>query len=93
MIRFPRHKCGLFLTHNEHKDYYETAAFRIDVINQKDFFDSPEDLQKAIDTDDYWCLQWYPDTPIGSYSVCGTDLNDVLRRALEIDKKNETPKR
>jgi hypothetical protein len=87
----PKHKAGLFLTHNEHKDYYETveqymeSAFGID---KKDFI-SPEDYQKCIDTDELWELQWYPNTPVGFYVVYGSTLEGVLQRAMEIEKQNE----
>lgn len=25
-MNFPPHKCGLYLTHNEHRDHYKTVA-------------------------------------------------------------------
>lgn len=86
-MQFPEHKCGLYLTHNDHRDYYETAETRIDDLKQKDEFPSAEDYQKAVDTNDYWCLQWYPTTPIGSYAICGTDLDALLARALRIEQE------
>jgi hypothetical protein len=32
-------------------------------------------------------LQWYPDTPVGFYKVCGSSLQIVLERALEISNE------
>lgn len=37
-----------------------------------------------IDTNEVWELQWYPDTPIGSYKVIGATLESVLKKAKEI---------
>lgn len=87
-MNLPKHKAGLYLTHNEHKDVYETVQQWIEDAHpayDADHFISPEDMQKCIDTDDCWALQWYPDTPIGSYKVCGSSLEIVLKRAMEID--------
>lgn len=89
MIKFPKHKCGLYLSHNQHKDLYETALHRIEYSNlDVDDFISKEDMQKCINTDELWELQWYPDTPIVFYRVAGSTLEIVLNRALEIE--NET---
>lgn len=87
MIKFPAHECGLFLAHNEHKDYYQTVADRIRnedhgclAIN----FVSPEQMQKAIDTNEMWVLQWYPRTPITSYILSAADLDVLLAAALGV---------
>lgn len=84
---FPPHKCGLFLTHNEHRDYYEQLD---DFIVERGLtmdFESQEAMQEAIRSDECWVLQWYPDTPIGSYCVAGPTLNGVLARAMAISAK------
>jgi hypothetical protein len=89
-MNLPKHKAGLYLTHNQHKDYYETVE-QISVLEymgiDKDDFVSHEDYQKCIDTDELWELQWYPETPIGSHKVCGSTLEIVLQRALEIENQ------
>ena len=79
----PPHKCGLFLTHNEHKNYYETVAIRIQdgCIADRGWV-SEEEKQRAIDTDELWELQWYPDTPNGSYTLVASSL-DAIRSALK----------
>ena len=84
---FPPHKCGLYLTHNEHRDYYEKLE---DFIVEKGLtmdFDSEEEIQEAMRTDECWVLQWYPDMPIGSHSVAGPTLNGVLARAMAISTR------
>jgi hypothetical protein len=90
MMQLPKHKASLTLTHNDHKDYYESVKQNIEREHpsyDKEDFISEEDMQKCIDTNELWKLQWYPDTPIGSYTVLGSTLEIVLQRALEIEKE------
>lgn len=72
---FPEHKASLTLTHNEHRDYYESVedweAFHDD--GTVDWL-SQEQRAKAIETDSVWCLQWYPDTPVGFCRLFAADL-------------------
>ena len=69
----PEHKCGLYLEHNAHKDVYETIE---EYYDPEDFV-SREEWMKAVETDSVWHLQWYPDTPIGFYTVCASTLDAV----------------
>jgi predicted anti-sigma-YlaC factor YlaD len=69
----PEHKCGLHLTHNEHRDVYETVA----EFYEADDFVSPEEWRKAIEEDSVWVLHWYPDTPVGFYRVCASTLTAI----------------
>lgn len=66
----PAHKCGLYLTHNEHKDVYDTVERFYDI---EEFY-SEEDYKKCCKTQDVWALQWYPKTPVGSYKICGSSI-------------------
>lgn len=78
---FPSHKCGLYLTHNEHRDTYTSAQ---DFIEQRELagaFESPEQMSYAIEIDSIWVLQWYPETPVGCQIVAGPSLFDVMRLA------------
>jgi len=73
----PEHKCGLYLTHNEHRDGYESA---IDFIKNRDLqedFVTPEEMEKAIAEDSIWQLQWYPETPVGFYKICAASLEAI----------------
>ncbi len=81
----PRHKAGLFLTHNEHRGYYETAAEFIENRELADDFESPEAMQKAIDDDSIWILQWYPDTPIGSHRIAASSLEEIQQILKETE--------
>lgn len=86
-MKLPSHKAGLYLTHNQHKDYYEKIEDHLQEYPgfDDDNFVSAEDRQKCIDTDELWELQWYPETPVGFHKVCGSTLDVVLTRAMEID--------
>lgn len=90
-ITFPAHAASLSLTHNEHKDYYETvekweaglkAAANADGAGPVEFgWVSVEQRQKAIETDSVWVLHWYPHTPVGFNRLFACDLDVLLAAA------------
>lgn len=84
-MKFPAHKASLHLTHNGHLGSYQTVAQCIDA-GDHGYTDwvSEEQKQKAINTNDCWFLQWYPNTPIGFCILCAADL-DVLLEAANRD--------
>ncbi len=82
---FPKHKCSMTLTHNRHLDYYDTAAQFIADDRNAFNFKSAEAVRRSIDTNEIWELQWYPDTPIGYYSVAAPTLDEVLVYAFEVE--------
>lgn len=77
---FPVHKVGLSLEHNQHKKFYEKPE---DWIAENEWCDweSEAEKKKAIETNEIWTLQWYPETPIGFYAVAAPTLVDLLRLA------------
>lgn len=76
---FPDHKCSLTLTHNQHKDYYQSViSYLSDREIPLDDWVSEEQWEKAIETDSMWELQWYPDTPIGFIRLFACDLDVLL---------------
>ena len=82
---WPKHDASLHLTHNEHKAYYLTVAQAIAEDNHGYCeWVSEEQKQKAIDTNDCWYLQWYPNTPVGFNLLAAADL-DVLLAAARAD--------
>jgi len=83
-MNFPEHKCGLHLSHNAHRDVYESVEQHYPDAEE---FVSPEDRQKCYDTGDVWELRWYPDSPIGFYRVVGSSLELVMAEALRIEKE------
>ncbi len=82
----PPHKASLHLTHNEHRNYYQSAAAWIE--EQETFgggptFDwvSPEEREKAIRDDSVWVLHWYPETPVGFCCLAASSL-EALQAAV-----------
>lgn len=83
-IEWPRHEGSLSLTHNKHKSFYRTVQQSIDDGDHgyaDDDWVSPEQRQKAIETNDCWILQWYPDTPVGFCILAAADLDVLLAAA------------
>ena len=85
-LGFPNHKASLSLTHNQHKDYYQTVAVSIDMGDHgytNDCWVSPDQKAKAIEADECWTLQWYPDTPVGFHILSAADLDALMAAARE----------
>ncbi len=85
-IQWPAHKASLHLTHNEHLSVYQTVQQSIDDADhgyRDECWVSPEQKQKAIDTNDCWTLQWYPETPVGFFILSAADLDVLLAAANE----------
>jgi hypothetical protein len=82
-MKLPEHKCGLYLQHNQHRDYYQSPA---EWIADNDLYDWEDEASKqaAIDSDSIWTLQWYPETPIGFYAVAAPTLEDLLELANSV---------
>lgn len=80
-MNFPPHKASLTLTHNGHLDVYATVADEIrdegHGYRDEDWV-SEEQKQKAIDTNECWTLQWYPETPVGFNLASASDLDVLL---------------
>jgi hypothetical protein len=78
---FPAHKCSLTLQHNDHRSVYETVEQWCE--SRCEHFDWVSDDQrlKAIETDEVWTLQWYPNTPIGSHALAAAELDVLLGAA------------
>ena len=81
-MKFPEHKCGLYLEHNENRDSYETVKEHL----EKGYWEfceweSDGHKQRAIDTNEIWTLQWYPNTPVGFNAVAAPTLEELLEFA------------
>lgn len=83
-MTFPKHKCGLSLEHNEHRNYYDNIADFITRERRLRFKDE-ESKRRAIETDEIWVLQWYPETPVGFRCVAAPTLEELLQWAREND--------
>ena len=77
----PEHKCGLYLSHNEHRDVYEPIE---EFYDAKDFI-SQEEWHKAVKEDSVWVLQWYPNTPIGFNRIAASTLQAIKTKLKELN--------
>lgn len=78
-----RCKCGVFLTINEHRDYYQSVADRLDEFRERDWSDfTDEEAAEMLAADTIVELQFYPDTPGGFYCVVSHDLDVAIKKAL-----------
>jgi hypothetical protein len=75
----PPHKCGLHLSHNEHRDVYESIH---DFYDADDFI-SPEEWHEAVAKDSVWVLHWYPETPIGFIRIAASTLEALEAKLRE----------
>lgn len=77
-------KCGVHLTVNQHRDYYQTAE---EELKEKEGYECPPEIEPEvravmIEKNIIIDLQFYPHTPIGSYSIYHYDLDMALDEAL-----------
>lgn len=75
------------LTYRDLSDVYEKLEDRNDDYYADDTFLNEEDRAKCIETDQYWTLHFYPDTPVGFYHAHASDPDMLLDMALEIMSK------
>lgn len=81
-MKFPEHKASLTLTHNDHKSYYQTVAESIERGDHGyDRWINEEQKKKAVESNDCWMIQWFPDTPVGSCTLAAADLAALLEAA------------
>lgn len=83
-MKLPKH-IALTIEHNDHATVYHTAEQAIaddpQWFSDEDWV-SPEQRAKAIETNEIWTAQWYPNTPVGFFKAHAADL-DVLLKHLE----------
>ena len=92
MIEFP--KCMSFIIENNpHRFHYTTVQGFIDqidngiILGPYMFWVSDEEKLKAIKNDEMWSLQFYPDTPLGSYMIYASSFEALLEgwKSLEFE--------
>jgi len=66
----PDHKCGLNLSHNDHKACYESVS----EYHIPRYFVSNEEWVKAQETNNVWEVQWSPQTPVHFERVAASSL-------------------
>ena len=79
----PRYAVSLHITHNDHKINYHSAEEWAATNDEREFAEwvSAEERARAIATDSIWMVQWFPDTPVGSYVVVASTLEAALEAA------------
>lgn len=82
---FPGHKCSLTLSHNPHKDVYDTIEVYIERLCGE--WVSEEEKVKALETNDFWMLQWYPNTPICFFLLYAHNLDKLLEESFKVKKE------
>jgi hypothetical protein len=79
-----RCKCGVYLTVNEHKDVYKSAKDKLQWFSEMECPPEIADEVRSgiLSSGNIVDLQFYPDTPIGSYHIVHHDLAEALMEAL-----------
>lgn len=77
----PKHKCGLYIEHNAHRDIYQTLQQFIDENEHYDWSDEQEKLLALI-RNEIWTIQWYPETPIGFHALAFGSLESMLKFSM-----------
>lgn len=77
---------SLHLSFNSHKSSYRTLKQAME--DQPDYYDSedfvsPNEMQRAIESDTVWTLQWYPNTPVGFNVMHAHSLEALLKAAAD----------
>ncbi len=87
MLKWPPHSCGLYLSHNQHKDCYKTVQEAIDAGDhgyKPECWVSADQMAQAVAANECWTLQWYPKSPVGFRLLSAMDL-DVLLEAAQAE--------
>lgn len=80
----PAHEASLTITHNDHKGVYETVEKFTEGPGAIEWA-SDEERKRAIETDEIWEVQWYPDTPVGFCIVQASSLEACFEHILSDD--------
>ena len=84
-----RCKAGVYLTINQHRDYYQDVQT---FLSEEEVDIEQDILKKMIETDTVVRFQFYPDTPIGSYTLWHFEVEQCIANAWETlqedDKRN-----
>ena len=82
-MKLPKHNCSLTLEHNPHKESYDDLDRYLIEQELYDEFKDDASREESLVTDELWILHWYPDTPVGFYTVCAPTLDKLLEFAQE----------
>lgn len=77
----PPHKASCTISHNDHLANYATVEE--EEFHHPEWFKnawvSEESRAYAIEHNELWTLQWYPETPIGFYKLHAGSWADIVR--------------
>lgn len=83
-----RCKCGVYITVNEHRDIYQSAVDKLAELREHEpdgDLEIEKDIEvKMVELNTIINIHFYPDTPIGFYSIYHYDIDMALCQALEI---------
>lgn len=72
------------ITHNEHKNYYNTIKEYLDSLKNGERPPlnelSDEEYHRCIKTDELWQIRWHPITPISSNVVYAPTLEECFKK-------------
>lgn len=75
-----RCKCSVFITVNQHRDWYETAEeYLVNTLSQGEIDElAPGVFEEMVKRDTIVEIRWYPDTPTSFCRVVHYDLEMAL---------------
>ena len=84
-------KCGVFISVNEHRDYYEKVEeFLVDRCVGNELEIEQEVMDRMVETDTIVNVHAYPDTPIGFFECYHYDLDCAVDEVIEAIKHGRT---
>ena len=91
-MKFP--KCiAMYIGNNDNASSYRTVKEDLEdsdfSVTCPDEFETLEEMNKAIDTNEIWTCIWYPDTPIGCYKVAAATFEECIAYAVRVSDKIE----
>ena len=77
-----RCKCGVFVSINEHRNYYESVKEYMSDFEDRHDVD-PDVMKIMMETNTIIDLHYYPNTPVGFTKIYHYDIDMALDEALE----------
>lgn len=88
-VRFPLHDCSLSIVHNPNKTYYQSVQEYLDdelVSGEcKPDWESERHRERAIELNDFWEMQWYPNTPICFNRIAAPTFAELIEFSLKFE--------
>lgn len=86
----PAYPAGCFLEHNDHRNnYMDVDEYTSD--DDDDDWVSPESRALAIETNEMWSIQWYPESPEGFCIKRAHSLAALFEWLAEHKQSEDTP--